>query len=73
LIVMLFWAVLGAAATASGWLWRSLLERESGFPLAVLQSFSTVGAALPLLGREIVFMLGSALVSGAPSSGSWLR
>jgi predicted MFS family arabinose efflux permease len=62
--VTLFWAVLGAAATASGWPWRSLLEREGGFPLAVLLFLSTVGAALPLLGRGIVYMLGSALIFG---------
>ncbi|MBA2277489.1 MAG: YbfB/YjiJ family MFS transporter [Chloroflexia bacterium] len=63
--VTLFWAVLALAATASGWVWTSLLDRaRGGVAFAVLLGILTIGAALPLLSIGTAALLCSAVLFG---------
>jgi predicted MFS family arabinose efflux permease len=66
LAITIFWAVLGLAATGSGWLWQPLIERtHAGAPVALLLAITALGAVLPVLAPNAVGMLASAVVFGA--------
>ncbi|WP_020667572.1 YbfB/YjiJ family MFS transporter [Amycolatopsis nigrescens] len=63
--VSLFWAALGLAAIAGGFVWGPMLGRlRGGRGPAVLMLLVTVGAALPLASGSAVAMFGSAVVFG---------
>jgi len=63
--ITLFWAVLAIAATASGWTWKSLLDRAGGgTALATLLGVVTVGAGVPLVTDGVPAMLASAVLFG---------
>ena len=63
--IVLFWSLLGFAAAASAWVWRSLLDRPGGTALAALLAVVTAGAVLPLASNSGAAMFGSAILFGA--------
>ena len=64
-IQALFWAVIGAAAMASPWIWSGLLRSlGNGHAFAVLTAVTAVGAALPLAWGSLGALLVSASLFG---------
>jgi predicted MFS family arabinose efflux permease len=60
-----FWCLIGLSAFASPWVWRGTLARgRSGSASAIILSFNTLGAAMPLLGHSALLLASSALVFG---------
>jgi predicted MFS family arabinose efflux permease len=62
--IMLFWSVLAVATAASGWIWRTRVQRAGGAELARLLAVVAAGAALPLLSGSMAVMLASAALFG---------
>lgn len=64
-IQALFWAVIGAAAMASPWIWSELLRSlRNGHAFAVLTAVTAVGAVLPLVWGSLDALLVSASLFG---------
>ncbi len=64
--ITIFWMVLATAATASAWLWRRLLDRDTGgTALASLLGGTALGSGLSLVSDSLIAMLASGLIFGA--------
>ncbi|PZA06855.1 YbfB/YjiJ family MFS transporter [Meiothermus sp. PNK-Is4] len=64
--VTLFWSVLGIAVMAGGRIWGERIQKSrDGSALSLVLFTISAGAALPLLSRAFLPMLGSALLFGS--------
>ncbi|ADH64669.1 major facilitator superfamily MFS_1 [Allomeiothermus silvanus DSM 9946] len=64
--VTLFWSVLGIAVVGGGRIWGGRIQKSrDGSALSLILFTISAGAALPLLSKAFLLMLGSALLFGS--------